>query len=356
MAHILVMAGGTGGHVFPALATAKELQARGHRVSWLGSANSFEARLVPEHGIAIDTIRIHGLRGNGLLRLLLAPLHLTRALFQALAIVRRGSPDVVLGMGGFASGPGGLAAKLQHIPLVIHEQNAIAGLTNKLLAKIATTVCQAFPHTFARADAVTTGNPVRKEIAALADPAQRYQEREGPLHLLVIGGSLGAAALNTLVPAALALLPSEQRPLVRHQAGRDKETVTAATYTEQQVGAEVTAFIDDMAEAFAWADLVIARAGALTVAELAAAGVAACLVPYPHAVDDHQSANGAYLADAGAAWLLPQATVTPEILAALLRQTSRQHLLQMAQAAHALALPQATSAVADLIEAAVRHD
>jgi UDP-N-acetylglucosamine--N-acetylmuramyl-(pentapeptide) pyrophosphoryl-undecaprenol N-acetylglucosamine transferase len=350
------MAGGTGGHVFPALATANELLARGHQVSWLGSRDSFEARLVPQHGIAIDTIDIKGLRGNGWWPLLFAPIQLSRALWQALSILRKRAPDVVLGMGGFASGPGGLAAWLKRIPLVIHEQNAIAGLTNTLLARLATSACQAFPGALTGVDAITTGNPVRADIAALPAPALRYAQRQGALHLLVLGGSLGAVALNTQVPAALALLPVEQRPQVRHQAGRDKDSDTRAAYNQQGIDAQVSAFIDDMADAFAWADLVIARAGALTVAELAAAGVAACLVPYPHAVDDHQSANGAYLADAGAAWLIAQSDFSAATLSELILGHSRQQLLVMAEAARALALPDATRQMADICEAAVPHD
>jgi UDP-N-acetylglucosamine--N-acetylmuramyl-(pentapeptide) pyrophosphoryl-undecaprenol N-acetylglucosamine transferase len=355
MAQILVMAGGTGGHVFPALATAKELIARGHHVTWLGSRESFESRLVPEQGIEIDTIDIKGLRGNGFKRLLLAPLQLSRALLQAMRILKRRTPDLVIGMGGFAAAPGGVAARLMGIPLLIHEQNAIPGLTNRLLSKIASRVCQAFPGTFEGDKVELTGNPVRPEITAVADPQERYDARVGKLHLLVVGGSLGAAALNKTVPAALALLDADKRPVVRHQAGRDKEEAAGENYLNVGVDATVSAFIDDMAEAFAWADLVICRSGALTVSELAAAGVAAFLVPYPYAVDDHQTANGGYLADAGAAELIQERDLSAQLLADFIVASDRTKLKKMAVIARQLAKPDATSRVATLCEEALGH-
>ncbi|OOZ43065.1 undecaprenyldiphospho-muramoylpentapeptide beta-N-acetylglucosaminyltransferase [Solemya elarraichensis gill symbiont] len=355
MAQILVMAGGTGGHVFPALATAKELVARGHDVTWLGSKESFESRLVPEQGIEIDTIDIKGLRGNGIKRLLLAPLQLSRALWQAMRVLKHRTPDLVIGMGGFAAAPGGVAARLMGIPLLIHEQNAIPGLTNRLLSKIASRVCQAFPGAFEGDKVELTGNPVRPEITTLADPQERYDAREGRLQLLVVGGSLGAAALNKTVPAALTLIDADKRPVVRHQAGRDKDEAAAESYRSAGVDASVSAFIDDMAEAFAWADLVICRSGALTVSELAAAGVAACLVPYPYAVDDHQTANGSYLADAGAAELIQERDLDAQLLADFIAASDRTKLKKMAVIARQLAKPDATSRVATLCEEVLGH-
>ena len=351
MAHIVMMAGGTGGHVFPALAAAKELIRRGHTVSWLGSPDSFETRHVPQHDIEIDTVNIKGLRGNGIVRLLGAPLLLTQSIFQALSLLRKRKPALVVGMGGFASGPGGVAAKLLGIPLVIHEQNAIAGMTNKLLSRIAKAVCEAFPDTFPDSKKRhTVGNPVRAGIVALDEPLGRYSERTGPLQMLVIGGSLGAQALNEILPRALAKLPEEQRPKVGHQAGRGKDAATRENYEEAGVDAWVVEFIDDMAEAYAWADLVVCRSGALTVSELAAAGVAALLVPYPHAVDDHQTANGNYLAKADAAILIQQRDLDPDWLASELRALDRDKLTRMAVTARSLAKPDATGRFADICE------
>ncbi|WP_127477876.1 undecaprenyldiphospho-muramoylpentapeptide beta-N-acetylglucosaminyltransferase [Sulfurivermis fontis] len=356
---ILIMAGGTGGHVFPGLAVAQELRRRGAQVSWLGTRAGIEAELVPQAGIAIDYISIAGLRGKGALGWLLAPLRIVRALWQSFAVLRRREPQAVLGLGGFASGPGGLAAWLTGRPLLIHEQNAVAGLTNRLLGRVAKEVMQAFPGTFAEAPWVSTcGNPVREEIAALAAPELRYAAHQGPLRLLVVGGSLGAMALNETVPRALALLPVGQRPLVRHQTGRSHFEQVQHLYQAAGVEGELLPFIDDMAAAYDWADVVLCRAGALTVSELAAAGVAAVLVPYPHAVDDHQTRNAAFLVDAAAALLLPQHTMNAETLAALLRRftadpdAGRTALLAMAQAARALAQPAATATVAEACLAA----
>ena len=351
MAHIVMMAGGTGGHVFPALAAAKELMSRGHTVSWLGSPDSFETRHVPQHQIEIDTVNIKGLRGNGIMRLLGAPLLLTQSILQALAVLRKRKPALVVGMGGFASGPGGVAAKLLGIPLVIHEQNAIAGMTNRLLSRVAKAVCEAFPETFPKSGKRhTVGNPVRADILSLGDPLQRYSERKGPLQMLVIGGSLGAQALNETVPFALAKLPGEQRPKVGHQAGREKDVATREHYASAGVEAWVVEFIDDMAEAYAWADLVVCRSGALTVSELAAAGVAALLVPYPHAVDDHQTANGNYLAKAGAAILIQQRDLDSDRLASELKALDREQATRMAVTARSLAKPDATVRFADICE------
>lgn len=349
---ILIMAGGTGGHVFPGLAVAAHLQARGEVVCWLGTAHGLEARLVPEAGIPFHTLPVSGLRGKGLGTWLLAPWRVGVALWAALALLMRLKPRAVLGLGGFASGPGGLMAAALGRPLVIHEQNAIAGLTNRWLAGRADLVLEAFPHTFAtRHEAMTVGNPVREQILHLPAPAERMAGREGPLRLLVVGGSLGALALNTCVPQAVARLPREARPLIRHQAGERTVEQARAAYQAADVEARVDAFIEDMAEAYAWADVVICRSGALTVSELAAAGVASMLVPYPHAVDDHQRTNGRYLADPGAAWLIPQTQFNAEDLAARLQAMTRPQLLEMAEKARALAHPEATRRVAEACQA-----
>jgi UDP-N-acetylglucosamine--N-acetylmuramyl-(pentapeptide) pyrophosphoryl-undecaprenol N-acetylglucosamine transferase len=345
-ASVVIMAGGTGGHVFPALAIAERLRERGLAVSWLGTRRGLEAELVPRAGIEIDWISVAGLRGNGLLGWLLAPFRLTVALLQALAALHRRRPTAVLGMGGFVAGPGGVAARLLALPLVIHEQNAIAGLTNNLLARLANRVLEAFPGTFPTArTALTTGNPVRAEIATLPDPSTRFAGRKGPLRVLVLGGSLGAAALNASVPAAAARLPG--RLMIRHQCGRRQIESARQAYAEAGVDVELLPFIDDMAAAYAWADLVVCRAGALTIAELAAAGVGALLVPYPYAVDDHQTANAAELIEAGAARLLPQAELDATRLADELETLAmdRPRLQAMAVAARAVARPDATDAV-----------
>jgi len=348
---VLIMAGGTGGHVFPALAVAEELVARGVAVSWLGTRRGLEARVVPAAGYPLETMRVSGLRGKGALRLLLAPFMLLVALLQALVILLRLRPRAVLGMGGFASGPGGVIAWLLRRPLLIHEQNSVAGMTNRWLAPLAHTVMEAFPGSLpAKYRPLHTGNPVRREITRLPDPVERLAKRQGALRVLVVGGSLGAHALNTAVPAAMTRLSSGKTVSVRHQTGAaDLEAVTQA-YAAAGVDAQVSAFIDDMAAAYAWADLVICRAGALTVAELAVAGVAAILVPFPHATDDHQTGNARFLADAGAAILVPQQTLDPERLGLLLEDFAarREVLLEMAGRARALALPQAARRVAEL--------
>ncbi|MEQ1439913.1 undecaprenyldiphospho-muramoylpentapeptide beta-N-acetylglucosaminyltransferase [Fontimonas sp. SYSU GA230001] len=342
----MIMAGGTGGHVYPALAVADYLRERGHQVVWMGAPDSFEARVVPPHGIPMQYVCVSGLRGKGLLKLLQAPLQLLRAILQALAILRRERPDAVLGMGGFAAGPGGVAAWLLRRPLVVHEQNAAAGLTNRWLARLARCVLEAFPGTFR--DAQTVGNPVRAGFAAVPAAAQRL-EHEGAPRLLVVGGSQGAKALNEQVPRALALLAPAQRPEVRHQAGRTLDIARRA-YAEVGVEARIESFIDDMPGALAWADLVVCRAGASTIAELSAAGVASLLVPFPFAVDDHQTRNAEYLVNAGAAVLLPERDATPAQLAALLRELlgDRQRLRRMSEAARAAAWPDATARIADV--------
>lgn len=349
--HIVIMAGGTGGHVFPALAVARALIERGATISWIGTARGMEAELVPAHGYELDLVGIAGLRGKGITGWLVAPLRVARAVWQALRILRRRRADAVVGMGGFVTGPGGVAARLLGRPLIIHEQNAIAGLTNRLLARIANRVLEAFPGSLPGAE--QTGNPVRREISELAEPAQRYRERTGPLRLLVIGGSQGALALNEALPGALAALAPERRPEVRHQAGRRNLDRTREIYREAGIEAEVLPFLDDMAAAYAWADLVLCRSGALTVSELAAAGVPSVLVPFPHAVDDHQTANGHFLSRAGAAVLMPQNELGSRLPGVLNEfftdpKAGRERLLKMAEAARALARPEATGAVADI--------
>lgn len=312
---VLIMAGGTGGHVIPALSLARGLAAEGVEVEWLGSPRGIENRLVPEAGIPLHRIAVAGLRGNGAVGWLLAPLNLTRAVWQAWRIIRAYDPRLVVGLGGFASGPGGLAAWLSGRPLVIHEQNAVAGLTNRALARLARRVYAAFPQAFPGRGEVI-GNPVRPEIAGLGERPRRAGDMAGrPLRLLVVGGSLGARALNDTLPGALAALPEGHRPEVRHQAGRDKDTATREAYRGQGVTAEVTAFIDDMAGAYDWADLVVCRAGALTVAELAAAAKPALFVPFPYAVDDHQTANARALVEGGAARLVPEQEMSAASLA-----------------------------------------
>ncbi len=342
--HVMVMAGGTGGHLFPALAVAQWLEAQGCLISWLGSRGGMETRHIPEYGYRVHTLNIKGIRGTGLKRRLMAPWVVIRSCWQAYRVLRRIRPDLVLGMGGFVTGPGGVAARLMGIPLVIQEQNAIPGLTNRWLARLASKVFEAFPGSFgAEAQAETIGNPVRHEIVALASPEARFAGREGPIHLLVLGGSLGAQALNRTLPEALARLPQERRPKVRHQAGEKLYEETLAGYQNAGVEAEVKPFERDMAEAYGWADLVICRAGALTVSELCVAGLGAILIPYPYAVDDHQTHNAQILVNAGAAQLVDQTSLNPRDLAAQIAELSedRSTLLEMARAARKLARPEA---------------
>lgn len=333
---IMIMAGGTGGHVFPALAVAEILMARNQRVLWLGTRRGLEASLVPARGIDIEWISIAGIRGKGPAAWLTAPFKIVWAVVQALGILLRRRPGAVLGLGGFVAGPGGIAAWLTRRPLLVHEQNAVAGTTNRILARLARRVYEAFPASFPPAvDARTIGNPVRESIVAAG--ASRQAAIRRPPQLLVLGGSQGALALNQTVPAALALMPAGARPLVRHQAGRSLAEAEAA-YAAAGVTADCVGFIDDMAEAYAWADFVVARAGALTLAELAAAGVGALLVPFPHAIDDHQTRNAQHFAAAGAAVVLPQAELAPERLAAELERLLNDPagLGQMGRSARAL--------------------
>ncbi|GLR12602.1 UDP-N-acetylglucosamine--N-acetylmuramyl-(pentapeptide) pyrophosphoryl-undecaprenol N-acetylglucosamine transferase [Chitinimonas prasina] len=346
---LMVMAGGTGGHIFPALAVAKAMQARGWQVVWLGARGKMEAELVPKHHIAIELLPIGGVRGQGLVRKLVQPVEQAVALWLAVAAIFRHRPDAVIGFGGFTGFAGGLAATMLWKPLIVHEQNSVPGLTNKVLALLADRVLTAFPSAFAGKGRVV-GNPVREDIAALPAPAERFRGRSGPLRLLVVGGSLGAAALNEVVPKALALMDAAERPLVTHQSGSKQLEQLRAHYSEAGVAGVCVPFIDDMASAYAEADLVICRAGALTVSELSAVGVPAILVPYPSAVDDHQTGNAAYLADFGAAVLRQQSELSPAWLAQQLKEMNRTRLLAMAEAARTRALPDATRVVADVIE------
>jgi UDP-N-acetylglucosamine--N-acetylmuramyl-(pentapeptide) pyrophosphoryl-undecaprenol N-acetylglucosamine transferase len=347
MRTLLVMAGGTGGHVFPALAVADLLRGRDWRVVWMGAPDGMEAKLVPGRGYEMAWVRFAALRGKGMLRKLLLPWHLFSACWQARREIRRVRPDVVLGMGGYVSFPGGMMAAWLGCPLIIHEQNSIAGLANRVLARWAKRVACGFPN--ALPTGVWVGNPLRQEINHLPAPAERLAGRQSPLHWLVLGGSQGAAALNDIVPRALALIDAGQRPLVVHQAGEKHLDRLRENYAAAGVSAHCVAFIDDMAGAYEWADLVICRAGALTVAELAAVGVASVLVPFPHAVDDHQTLNASFLSQAGAALLLPQAQLTPAAISELCTY-SRSRLQEMAQRARELAKPEATAELARMCE------
>lgn len=341
----LIMAGGTGGHVMPALAIAERLRELGHAADWLGTDQGIEARLVPAAGIRLHRIRMSGLRGKGWLRLLAAPFQLLSATCQAVGVIRRSAPDVVLGMGGYVAAPGGLAARLMRKPLVIHEQNATAGLTNRVLAKLAQRVLLGFDGALHGGD--TVGNPVRAAFAALPAPAERYAQRSGAIRVLVVGGSQGARALNEWVPRVLATLPRQL--LVRHQGGRTVEVAEHA-YAEAGVEARIEAFIDDMPEAYAWADLVICRAGAMTVAELAASGCAALFVPFPAAVDDHQTTNASALVAAGAAELIQERDIRIDSLGPLLARLTadRAVLAAMADRARAFSRPDAARRITDI--------
>ena len=353
---VLIMAGGTGGHVFPALAAARVLRERGFEPVWLGTKRGLEAKLVPPAQIEMEWISMSGLRGKGVATLLLAPFKVALAIWQSLQVMRRRNPVVVLGAGGFVAGPGGVAAWLTRRPLIIHEQNAVAGMTNRMLAKLARRVLEAFPASFpsgTRTEQV--GNPVRREIAALAPPEQRFAERQGPLRLLVIGGSQGAAKLNASVPAALASIDAASRPLVIHQAGERHIELARQTYAKHGVQADVRAFINDMAEAYGWADVVVCRSGALTVSELAAAGLPAIFVPFAAAVDDHQTLNAKFLVDAQAGVSIPERDLTPERLAQELKKLlsgGREHLKAMAIRARSVAITDADVRLADACVAA----
>ncbi len=353
---LMVMAGGTGGHVYPALAVADAMRARGWDVFWLGTRQGLEARVVPKAGIAIVWVSMGGMRGKSLVKKLLMPLMLLVAFGQSLRAILQRRPDVVLGMGGYTAFPGGMMASLLNRPLVIHEQNSIGGLTNRVLACLADRVLTAFPQAFRgekdkpipcrQVSTEWVGNPVRTDIAAAA-----RQARSGPLRLLVVGGSLGASALNDLIPKALALLPVERRPHVVHQSGRQHLEILRANYAAAGVEAEVCDYIEDMAAAYQACDFAVCRAGAMTVAELACAGVPAVLVPFPFAVDDHQTGNAKFLSEAGAAWLMQQKDLSAEKLAALIGGLERATLATMSDKARALARPDATARVADICEA-----
>jgi len=342
---ILIMAGGTGGHIFPALAVAEKMREGGWRVVWLGNPEGMEARLVPQHGFEMVWVKFAALRGKGILRKLLLPLNLLRGFWQAQKAIRQVQPNVVLGMGGYITFPGGMMAALLGKPLVVHEQNSVAGLANRVLAGVADRIATGFPEVMAKG--IWAGNPVRPEIAKMVPPAERFAGREGALHLLVIGGSLGAQVLNEMVPQAMALLGENELPQIVHQAGEKHIEALKASYAAVGVPAHCVSFIEDMAGAYEWADLVICRSGALTVAELAAAGVASILVPFPHAVDDHQTGNARFLVNVGGAFLLPQDEMTPEAIA-LIRNYSRGQLLEMAEKARSLAKPDATEEVATI--------
>ncbi len=347
---IVIMAGGTGGHVFPALAVAEVLRTHGHELVWLGTRAGLETRVAAGAGIAMEWINVGGVRGKGLLTLFKAPFVLLRAVLQAGAVFRRNKPQAALGMGGYASGPGGLAARLLGCPLVLHEQNAVPGLTNRVLSYMAARVLEGFPGSFAASrHALYVGNPVRSDITCLASPEVRFAGRSGKARLLVIGGSQGAHVLNEIVPQAVAELEPELRPEVWHQTGaRDADLVMQA-YGKQGIQARVTAFIDDMASAYDWADLVVCRAGALTVSELTAAGIGAVLVPFAAAVDDHQSRNAAFLAAAGAGVVIPESQLAPSELAKLMARLlgDRKTLLEMAKCARGLAKTDAADKVAE---------
>ena len=348
----LVMAGGTGGHIFPGLAVAEALRARGWRVHWLGAPASMEQQLVPPRGFAFEPVRFGGVRGKGALTLALLPLRLLRAFGESVVVIRRVRPDVLVGLGGYITFPGGLMGVALGKPLILHEQNSVAGMANKVLAGVADRIFTAFPGVFRKGRWV--GNPLRAEFAAQPDPATRFAGRSGPLRLLVVGGSLGAQALNDVVPRALALLPIEVRPIVMHQSGARQIDALRAGYQAAGVEATLLPFIDDMARAYAEADLVICRAGATTVTEIAAIGAAALFVPFPHAVDDHQSTNARFLVEQGAASLVPQAELTPEKLADMLRKTERPALVQQALKAKSMQKLDATETLVAACEELAR--
>jgi UDP-N-acetylglucosamine--N-acetylmuramyl-(pentapeptide) pyrophosphoryl-undecaprenol N-acetylglucosamine transferase len=353
---ILIMAGGTGGHVYPALAVAHELQRRGADVRWLGTRQGLEATVVPDAGITLEFISIGGVRGKGVFTWILAPFKLALAIVQALMIVARYRPSSVLGMGGFVAGPGGIASYLLRRPLLIHEQNAIAGMTNRWLSRLARKVMEGFPGSFPeKVQTEHVGNPVRDDISQLPPPGQRLADRRGPLRLLVLGGSLGAVVLNEMIPQALKSVAEDLRPQVKHQCGTRNLAQAQQAYAATGIDAEVVPYIKNMAEAYGWADLVICRAGALTLAELTAAGVASVLVPFPHAVDDHQTLNARYLESAGAAELIPQEKLNVATLVQLIEGFARDRtrVIDMAEAARRLAHPDACRRVAELcLEAA----
>ena len=342
MKSILIVAGGTGGHIFPGLAVAEQMRAAGWDVVWMGARGGMEERLVPKYGYRTAWIRARAARGKGLLQKLLLPANLLFSFWESARYIRSVKPSVVLGLGGYVAFPGGMMASLFNRPLALHEQNAIAGLANRVLAQVSDKVMVAFPGALKGAE--WTGNPVRGEIAAIASPEMRFQGRRGPLRLLIVGGSLGAQALNEVMPKALSLL--EAKPLVVHQAGEKHLDVLKANYAAAGVQGELVAFIDDMGRRYAEADLVICRAGAVTIAELSAGGMASILVPFPHAVDDHQTANARFLSERRAAILIQQRDLSPEKLAGLIGSLDRAKLLDMARNARALGKPDAARVVA----------
>jgi UDP-N-acetylglucosamine--N-acetylmuramyl-(pentapeptide) pyrophosphoryl-undecaprenol N-acetylglucosamine transferase len=341
---LMVLAGGTGGHIFPGLAVADYLRGEGWKISWLGNPTGMENQIVPSRGIPFEGINFGGLRGKGLKTKIMLPFNLMRALIQSASILKRVNPSVVLGMGGYVSFPAGLAAVLMGYPLVLHEQNSVAGLTNRILAKLAGRRLCAFPD--ALPDAEWVGNPLRADLLKLDEPKARFANRTGNLNILVVGGSLGAMALNTVVPEALSLIPKDKRPNVFHQSGEKHLADLKERYHALGVEAEVVSFIDNMASAYTKADVVICRAGAMTIAELSAGGVASCLVPFPYAVDDHQTSNARFLQQAGAAKLMPQDDMTPTRLAQWIESLNRDQLTEMAQRALQCAKPMATARVA----------
>lgn len=345
----LVMAGGTGGHIFPGLAVADALRQRGWRVHWLGAPDSMESRLVPEQGFALETIAFGGVRGKGVLTLLLLPARLLRAFWQAWQVIRRVRPDVVIGLGGYISFPGGMMAVLAGKPLVLHEQNSVAGMANRVLALVADKVFTAFPNVLRKADWV--GNPLREAFLCQPAPAERFAGRTGPLRLLVLGGSLGAQALNDVVPKALALLAPAERPQVLHQSGAKQMERLQTNYKNAGVSAELTPFIDDIAQSLADTDVIVCRAGASTVTEIAAVGAAAVFVPFPSAVDDHQTRNAQFLVAAGAGWIVPQPKLSAESLAKMLRNLERSTLMNIALEAKKMQKKDATEAVVGACEA-----
>jgi UDP-N-acetylglucosamine--N-acetylmuramyl-(pentapeptide) pyrophosphoryl-undecaprenol N-acetylglucosamine transferase len=340
------MAGGTGGHIFPGLAVAEELRARGWRVHWLGAPGSMEEKLVPPRGFAFEPVQFGGVRGKGPVTLALLPLKLLRAFWQSIQVVRRVKPQVVVGLGGYITFPGGMMSVLLGKPLVLHEQNSVAGLANKVLAGVADRVFTAFPNVMAKAKWV--GNPLREAFLSQPGPVERFAGRTGPLKLLVVGGSLGARALNAIVPKALARIAPAERPIVLHQSGAKQIDELRANYAAAGVDAELTPFIEDTAEAYAAADLIVARAGASTVTEIAAVGAAALFVPFPSAVDDHQTTNARFLVDAGGGWLVQQTDLTPELLSDLLQKTERSTLMERALKAKTM---QKTEATAEVVKA-----
>lgn len=345
----LVMAGGTGGHIFPGLAVAEALRGRGWQVHWLGGPNSMESQLVPPRGFPLETIDFGGVRGKGLVTFAFLPLRILKAFWQSIQVVRRVQPQVVVGLGGYITFPGGMMSVLLGKPLVLHEQNSVAGMANRILAGVADRIYSAFPNVLRKAEWV--GNPLREGFLRQPPPEQRFAGRSGPLKLLVVGGSLGAKALNDIVPQALALLAPEARPTVVHQSGARQIDELRANYAKAGVQAELTPFIDDTATAFADADLVICRAGASTVTEIAAVGAAALFVPFPFAVDDHQTTNAKFLVDAGGGWLVQQRDLSAESLAAVLKNMSREDLLKRAIAAKKMEKTQATEQMVAACEA-----